>query len=305
MQFGRAMANHQLWCTRQLTVRVTGPDGERTIDVGKPYARIGSHSRSEVILEGLAVPKHGLYLHATQRGIFCTQLRESSPDEEAFHGWLTSDHGIAIGDYQIYASFSDGDEPEVDPDWILDQKGSAQLPVPVIYVLVNEERRATYRAYRSLTVVGREHPSALRLRSEFISSTHCVLYWQSGKLWFVDLLSSNGTEKRGRRCEAERVRLGRTIKIGDVLLGFARTTDQPWSATADDVADHEESTHLIESRNIFELHAPPLVAAQLADSRGSFSGSESSLSGIDALGVGLAEEPSLEARLHNGNRRGN
>ena len=132
----------------------------------------------------------------------------------------------------IYASFSDGDEPEVDPDWMLDKKGSAQLPVPVIYVLVNEQRRATYRAYRSLTVVGRERPSALRLRSEFISSTHCVLYWQDGKLWFVDLLSSNGTEKRGRRCDAERLRLGRTIKLGDVMLGFARTTNETWVETA-------------------------------------------------------------------------
>lgn len=279
------MSNH-LWCSRRLTIRVVGPDGERTVDVGKPYARIGSHPRSEVILDGPDVPSHGLYLHATDRGIFCCQLWDSSDQPTTYRGWVTPDQGIPFFDCQIFASFTDGPEPVVDPEWMLDEKGSAQLPVPVIYLLVNEERRATYRVYRRLTIVGRERPSALRLKSEYISLTHCVLYWQDGKLWFVDLLSSNGTEKRGRKCEAERFRLGRTIKLSDVLLGFARTTDEPWDADV-----RREDSH-VEPKHIFELDAPKPQDEKLWPV-----GDGSSVHNIDGLPENWEEQGSSDARL--------
>jgi chromosome segregation ATPase len=281
-----------LWTDRRLTIRIVGPDGERTVDVNKPYARIGSHPRSEVILEGSDVPKHGLYLHATDRGIFSVQLWDSSDDSATCRSWVTPNQGISLGDCQIFASFTDGPEPVADPDWMLDEKGSAQLPVPVIYLLVNEERRATYRVYRSLTVVGREKPSALRLRSDFISLTHCVLYWQDGKLWFVDLLSSNGTEKRGRRCEAERFRLGRTIKIGDVLLGFARTTSDPWDANSANAVAVRETTPATEPKHIFELNAPQPVDARLWST-----GDGSSLHNIDGLEDSWEEHGDSDAQL--------
>lgn len=284
--------NSHLWTDRRLTIRVVGPDGERTIDVNKPYARIGSHPRSEVILEGSDVPKHGLYLHATDRGIFSVQLWDSSDEPATHRGWVTPNQGIPLGDCQVFASFTDGPAPVVDPDWMLDEKGSAQLPVPVIYLLVNEERRATYRVYRSLTVVGREKPSALRLRSDFISLTHCVLYWQDNKLWFVDLLSSNGTEKRGRRCEAERFRLGRTIKIGDVLLGFARTTSDPWDPSSAVTVTAREVTPPAEPKHIFELNAP-----QPADARLWSTGDGSSLHNIDGLEDSWEEHGDSDAQL--------
>jgi hypothetical protein len=229
-----------LWCNRQITVRVQGPDGERTIDVGKPYARIGSHARSDVILEGPGVPRLGFYLHATKRGIFLKPLVTMLDGQETCGRWLSPDCAVEVGEYRFFASFTDG-APPVAGHWLpLDEKGSAELPVPVIYILVNEARRATYRAYRQLTVVGREKPSALRLRSEFISLTHCVLYWDQGRLWFVDLFSANGTERRGRRRDAGRLRLGHTIKLGDVRLGLARTSDEPWVEPLDPGTDRPE-----------------------------------------------------------------
>ena len=160
------------------------------------------------------------------------------------------------------------------------------LPVPVIFVLVDEQRRATYRAYRSLTVVGRDYPSTLRLKSEFISTTHCVLYWQDGRLWFVDLLSSNGTEKRGRRCDVDRLRLGKTVKLGDVRLGFARTSHEPWTVPAEEPAG---------LANLFKLNAPELAVTSVADSRGSISSSGSSLIGSDVLGVNFEDESDAAA----------
>ena len=75
------------------------------------------------------------------------------------------------------------------------------------------------------------------------------MYWANGRLWFIDLLSSNGTEKRGRRCDAERLRVGRTIKLGDVRLGFAHTSYHSWQDTSTESA-HEES--------LLQLDAPLL-----------------------------------------------
>ncbi len=153
-----------------------------------------------------------------------------------------------------------------------------------------KQRRATYRVYRSLTVVGREKPSDLRLRSEFISSTHCVLYWQNGKLWFVDLLSSNGTEKRGRRCDAERSASRENHQAGRRPIGFRPHDERAWVDTASEQTYHEETEHDTASKNIFDLHAPQLAAAQLADSRESFSASESSVERHRRAGRGLGRQ---------------
>ena len=169
----------QLWSDRQVTVRVEGPDGERTVEVGKPYARIGSDQRAEVILEGPSVPRLGLYLHATDDGVFCTSLTKprASVEGNGHHGygeWLSDTRSTSLGDYKIYASFTEGTAPQVDAMPALSQKGHAPLPIPVIGILVENQRRGVYRAHRSLTIVGRSDPSDLRLKSEFVSSTHCT-----------------------------------------------------------------------------------------------------------------------------------
>ena len=283
----------QLWCDRQVTVRVQGPDGERTIDVGKPYARIGSHPQADVILEGPDVPKIGLYCHATERGIYGVHLSRS-PSLAAANGfersgmWLSNERSVVLGDHRIYATFTYGPPPQWQGLPRLDAKGSSAVPVPVVAVLVNDQRRAVYRAYRSLTVVGRDVPSALRLKSEFISTTHCVLYWHEGQLWFVDLLSSNGTEKRGRRREVDRLQLGKAIKVGDVWLGFAHTSNQPWSGPSD---------HAVASETIPPLHTTDLLVASVADSSGSTLASASSRLADDMPFLPFENEEDLSNRL--------
>ena len=153
------------WSDRRLVVRVVGPGRERVIATNTPYARVGSHERAEVVLSDAAIPRVGLYLHATERGIFWVDSTASSTDPQPHSGWLHAGDVVRLGDYRISASFAEGEEPDADPGPPLDQKGSAGLPVPVLFVLVKDQRYATYHAYRSLTVVGRRDPSTFRIRS--------------------------------------------------------------------------------------------------------------------------------------------
>ncbi len=267
----------QLWSNYGITVRVESPSGVRTIEVDKPYVRIGSHPQAEVTLEGPGIPKAGLYLHATNDGIFCMDLqspRHSVLDSDDESGiWLSDDRGAVLGDYHIFAAVTGSDVEQPRPSHNerpqLDRKGSVTSPVPLMVVLVNEQRRATYRVNRKLTLVGRDVPSALRLKSDFISTTHCVLYWDSGRLWFVDLLSSNGTEKRGRRRVADRLRIGKTIKLGDVRLGFVRTCDEPRTPHHEAIEEDQEPVR-------FSAHE--LAVATLSDSLGASSNASTSSS---------------------------
>ena len=169
--------SNALWCNRQISVRVEGPDGEWTVDVGKPFARIGSDARSDVILDGAGLPRLSHYLHATERGIFVKPLVAMLDGHETRGRWLSPDCAVEVGAYRFFASFTDGVPPVAGLWPPLDEKGSAELPVPVIYILVNEARRATYRAYRKLTVVGREKPTRLAAgkSAHFVNALCAVL----------------------------------------------------------------------------------------------------------------------------------
>jgi len=267
----RVMA-FRFWTERQLTIHVDGPDGGREFRLGKPYARIGRHGRCEVPLEGEAIPRIGVYLHATEDGIFYVDLASSVRGGASSSGGLDANQNLELGDYRIRATYREGPSPRTDIATPLDEKNGIALPAPVIYVLVEGTQQASVRLARRLTVVGRRRPSTLRLKSEFISATHCIFYWQDERLWIIDLLSSNGTEKRGRRFDVERLRLRRMIKLGDVQLGFARTAANPVSDSATGQSDIPGN-----QGDLFDLHPPDPVAVGLSDSGESQLSSESSL----------------------------
>ena len=74
--------------------------------------------------------------------------------------------------------------------------------------------------HRRLTIIGRHRPSTIRLTSRHISACHCLLWWDVGRLWVVDLLSGNGTRLNGEHVEAALVNPGDTLKLGPVALTY-------------------------------------------------------------------------------------
>src|SRR4051794_19709494 len=89
-----------LWCNKRLTVLVDGPEGRLHCPLSGPYARLGSHPASDVVLPG--APKRSLYLHATDAGIYCVNLREhGNVKPERLGRWLTPDSTITIDGYRL------------------------------------------------------------------------------------------------------------------------------------------------------------------------------------------------------------
>ena len=210
------------WCARSIVVTVEGPDGRFSATIDKPFARIGSHDSSEVVLSHKDVAQRCVYLHATDAGVLCIRLAASGSErEEVRDGWLAPDQIVEIGPYRITVQLADWPvEAEVpQPDL---EAPDSEPPHPQLAIVHRGRTVAHYPLRRRLTVVGRGGRSTLQLADARVSATHCVLYREADKLWAIDLLSSNGTLLAGRPLQAARVEPGESLALGNVELVYTR-----------------------------------------------------------------------------------
>jgi predicted nucleic acid-binding Zn-ribbon protein len=268
-----------LWSSEQLLVTVSGPEGRREFVVPRPFARIGSHPDSEVVLTGIA--KRALYVHASRDGLFCLDLDVEDAVLEKRGRWLERHDTVHVGPYLLSVRLVSGVPPAVPPPPSPVAWGSAGVPLPVMNVhcqrLLKDKRRFRAR----LNLVGRRPQCALQLRSSQVSSFHCALFWDQRRLWCVDLLSSNGTQLNGAKIDFCEVRLSDRIDVGEFTLVYYRWSPrrsmQPGWQPATDVQDHDqESSEIDGSSPVLDAASPPSAAAadlalftELADSEGS------------------------------------
>jgi pSer/pThr/pTyr-binding forkhead associated (FHA) protein len=71
---------------------------------------------------------------------------------------------------------------------------------------------------RRLTLVGRQRPSALRIADRDISALHAILYWQSGTIWAIDLLSRTGTRLQDTLIDAAEFSPGSSLMLGQASV---------------------------------------------------------------------------------------
>jgi pSer/pThr/pTyr-binding forkhead associated (FHA) protein/chromosome segregation ATPase len=216
-----SLAAGNLWSARRIVVTVREPGREEmTISVDKPFARVGRDRRAEVYLDAPSALPCQLYLHATDDGIYCLNL-----SAEASSGWLTEGSTIELGACRLSAAFAD-DRPAIADLPDLSARHGAAGPLPRLTIAVGRQETTIGEVvlHRQLTLVGRQPPGTLCVRHRTISRAHCVLFWEGGGLWLVDLLSSNGTRLNGERCGAGAVPQGATFKLGDVRFHFVATT---------------------------------------------------------------------------------
>jgi len=209
------------WCDEQLVVTVEGPQGTREIHVPKPYARIGWHPDSEIVLQGAHVAKRALYLHATPEGVFALNLdREEAPLDH--HGrWVGSQEVLALGDFRLKVRLASGDRETV-PDSDPVRWGSASPPLPVVRIFCGPLLKDKRRFRARLNILGRRPQCALQLRGQRVSSFHAALFWDQRRLWCIDLLSGNGTFLNGNSIECAEVALGDRLEIGEFSLVYYR-----------------------------------------------------------------------------------
>jgi pSer/pThr/pTyr-binding forkhead associated (FHA) protein len=203
------------WCDQGLEITVDGPEGDFSVKVEKPFARIGRHESSEVVLPDKRIPRRSLYLHATEAGVLCLRLA-SSPSERhcGCRGWLTPGQILTVGPYKIMAKLSNG---QAKPATALpDIEGRDLIPPhPVLMVVDRGKAIAHFSLRRRLLLVGRGEYNTLPLADAQISTSHCVLYREQDKLWVVDLVSSNGTFMAGQRLVSALVAPGQSLTLGE------------------------------------------------------------------------------------------
>ncbi len=190
--------------------------------LAQPFARIGSHPRSDVVIPGDSIPSRCLYFHATDAGLFCVDLTASGPAEQALpvHGWVYPNQLIRVGPYEITVETDPpGPVPPIGTD-DLDSRCLDEADAPNLTAVVGGEPLGCRLLHRRLTIIGRHRPSTVRLTSRRISACHCLLWWDAGTLWVVDLLSGNGTRLNGEHVDAALVNPGDTLKLGPVALTY-------------------------------------------------------------------------------------
>jgi pSer/pThr/pTyr-binding forkhead associated (FHA) protein len=205
-----------LWCDQRLIVRVIGPDGCEQVATCGPFARVGSHPGSDVVLPGTA--KRTLYLHATAAGVYCLDLRDHADvNSEQSGRWVRSETSIAVEGYALSVSLEPVAKSSGLPQSLL-ARNLVPRPTLAFRITCKGGPKAKYKIHRPLTVVGRDTTCGLNLSGTKVSSPHCVLFCDQGRIWCVDLLSNNGTLLNGQSCEVAEVHTGDRLTIGEFRL---------------------------------------------------------------------------------------
>lgn len=209
------------WCQHGLAISVEGPQGAWSTTVERPFARISAQNGAEVVLPDPRVGSRGIYLHATDAGVYAVGFSHAETGEKPWRGWLEPEQWLTIGPYRISAR-SPGLEGPPDATVFrgldLDQKGSSPSPYPILSVCFHDRETARRKLSRQLTIVGRLRPSALPIQSNDLSASHLALYWDGKRLWAIDLLSRMGVRKDRVPIQCAELPLGASLAIGEVTL---------------------------------------------------------------------------------------
>jgi pSer/pThr/pTyr-binding forkhead associated (FHA) protein len=219
------------WCAESIVVSVSGPQGRSTTVIEQPFARIGSHTRSEIVLTAPGVDARSLYLHATSEGVYCVRMQPLQGMAVGSGTWLKPDETLCVGPYEISARLQ-RPSARPPPRVGLTAWGSAPPPLPVCEVSSQGNVRDKRRFRARLNLVGRKRDLALQIQGQQVSGCHCALFWESGKLWCIDLLSSNGTLVEERLIDCALVAMGESIQVGEFsieLKRLSRATARPSS----------------------------------------------------------------------------
>ena len=197
---------------------MTGPRKQATVTVPTPYARIGSHPESEVVLPDASVAPRGLYLHATDDGVIGVGLCHDASAGAPFRGWLLPEQKVLAGTLPDIGA-AVGRLPAAD-------KRAAGRAVPCRPVSGADFLAAGSRDHSAplaapLTIVGRGRLCTMRLPYSRVSTAHCIVYRSENAVWVIDLLSANGTILEGSPVEAAEWPVGGPLMLGDIVITYA------------------------------------------------------------------------------------
>ncbi|NQT38885.1 MAG: FHA domain-containing protein, partial [Planctomycetes bacterium] len=228
------------WCKQHLLITVDGPQGRFVKAVDKPFARVGSHPNSEIVLADESIAQRSVYFHATDEGVFCVDLSATDSEGSSRRGWMESRGSITVGAYLISAQLAHSSgAPPTTRRADFQAERSAAGPYPVVAISAGGEEIARHPLSRRLTLIGRCRPSTLRLTTHSVSTTHCIAYSDAHALWIVDLLSSNGTRFHGEAVDVVALPIGESITLGRVELTRLDPSEEKGKSRQEEAANDE------------------------------------------------------------------
>lgn len=238
------------WCQSRITVFVAGDVGP-PVTLDRPFARIGSHPNSDVVLPG--APKRAIYLHATSEGLFCRRF-DFENERQPLSMWVLSGQPVEVGGYRVYAELNVTNRCRKLP-LELDAMNSLVGPEVLIRVKYQGQVLATRRLHRRLTLLGRERPASMRIRHPMVSTGHCALFYDQERVWVIDLLSGNGTLVAGVPVVASEIHSGQSLQIGATVIeilqpGFGENFELLGLSSASEIAlpDFPDASNIADAR---------------------------------------------------------
>src|SRR6266851_9748122 len=213
---------------RDLELRITREDDtqvERHV-FPHPFVLIGSHPANDFCIRDDAVSPRHLYLQVIRGALFCFDLGSRTGvrwgQKAEPYGWLATGRCLQIGPYRLWLSeagagpYADRPDPFDPQQERISQNPSS--PRSTIEVQSGDGRTTRVDCTQHLTMVGRAPGCPIRLDHPSVSRFHCGLINTPNGIWFVDLLSREGTLVYGERRRWARLQEGEAFRVGNFTL---------------------------------------------------------------------------------------
>ncbi len=257
--------------------------GETTkIQLRYPFAVVGRHVRSDLPIPDWRVSSRHAYLQVFNGAVFCADLGSKTGLvwRSGRHGanWFVPGDALVLGNYELelYGPSArlvvDEAQPPVSP---LRKPPDPDLrPAAWLEFLTGKSPERYWRVTRPMVLLGRAPWCKLQLSHRTVSTAHCVLLWQAGNLWLVDLNSRSGILVNDLPQRWARLNDGDIFSLGvfSIRCHYAAPDDvdhqQPTASvpephTVDDMADQQRATGIeVSERDTDTL--PPFSGPALA-----------------------------------------
>ena len=209
-----------------LGVEEPGASGASWRVFDQPFAVVGRDPGSDLFLKDPAVSRHHAYLQVIAGRLFCVDLQSRTgthwEDEPGLWGWVNPDPGVRIGPFR-FRSRDDGpgvqatgkDRGSTLPVPVSRSFEQPELPEATLEIVSPTAGPTTWRASRSLVLIGGSRACKIRLQGEGIANIHASLLRTSAGVFAVDLLGPDGILVNGERVRCARLEQDDELTVGD------------------------------------------------------------------------------------------
>jgi pSer/pThr/pTyr-binding forkhead associated (FHA) protein len=223
----------------QLVVEGTGKGSPDTYEIAGPFAVIGRDPAADLVLHDSVISRRHACLQVIAGRVFLVDLGSRTgvrwDDGPRQCGWVDSVQGVQIGPYRVRPRLNDLSAENVHDAPQPTSRSFAQpgLPELTLEFLDSEPAlgRSTWRASRSLVLLGRSPACRIQLAGADVSAIHASLVRTPAGTWVVDHLGRAGTSVNGSPArvailkDRDELRLGGSrirVHIGPSESGEAR-----------------------------------------------------------------------------------